>query len=171
MQTPCKELKPPPRWPPGLIYVRRMLYTSIPPTVLRHIKGVSPNDEQTLWAPVSIRQIEDRKHPAFGQMGLFAVKKIAPHTHIIDYFGEAHTDERPDSDYDISLLRMRIESSADDGNGGLSTDAVVSVGVRLDYEVISAQLKISIAMHCFLGLACAIWTFWLCADRCEPVRK
>ena len=173
MQTSRKELKPPPRWPPGLIYVRSMLYTSIPPTVLQHIKGASSNDQKTLLAPVSIRRIEDTEHPALGQMGLFAVKKIAPHTHIIDYLGEVHTDERPDSDHDISLFRTRIEieSSADDGNGGHSAEELVSVGVRLVYEVIGTPLTISIEMHCILVLACAIWTFWLCADRCEPVRK
>jgi hypothetical protein len=38
---------------------------------------------------------------------LFASKKIPPHTHIIDYVGEVHCDDRPDSDYDLSLYRSQ----------------------------------------------------------------
>jgi len=32
--------------------------------------------------------------------------------HIIDYFGEVHSDERPSSDYDISLLRLGSSDTA-----------------------------------------------------------
>lgn len=44
-------------------------------------------------------------HPARGQRGLFASRKIPPRTHIIDYVGEVHCDDRPHSDYDLSLYR------------------------------------------------------------------
>ena len=50
-----------------------------------------------------------------GQFGLFAAKKIPPRTHLLDYLGEVHCDDRPSSDYDLSLYR--------------APDGLVSVGV------------------------------------------
>lgn len=50
-----------------------------------------------------------------GQFGLFAAKKIPSRTHLLDYLGEVHCDDRPSSDYDLSLYR--------------SSDGLVSVGV------------------------------------------
>jgi SET domain-containing protein len=37
--------------------------------------------------------------------GLFACAKIAPNQYILPYCGEIHSDERSDSDYDLSLHR------------------------------------------------------------------
>ena len=54
---------------------------------------------------VVIQRISDPSHPANGQHGLFATKKIPPRTLILDYIGEVHCDERPESDYDLSLHR------------------------------------------------------------------
>ncbi|KAL1951794.1 hypothetical protein VTO73DRAFT_943 [Trametes versicolor] len=54
---------------------------------------------------VTIQLITETSHPACGQYGLFAAKKIPPHTLILDYIGEVHCDDRPDSDYDLSLYR------------------------------------------------------------------
>lgn len=59
-----------------------------------------------------IRRIADSLHPAYGQCGLFASKTIPPRTHIIDYFGEVHCDDRPTSDYDLSLHRFYDGTSA-----------------------------------------------------------
>jgi hypothetical protein len=42
---------------------------------------------------------------AAGQFGLFAAKKVPPRTHLLDYLGEVHCDDRPLSDYDLSLYR------------------------------------------------------------------
>lgn len=53
---------------------------------------------------VVIRLITSASHPAHGQRGLFAARKIPPRTHILDYIGEIHCDDR-DSDYDLSLYR------------------------------------------------------------------
>lgn len=61
--------------------------------------------------PVVIRQITKDGHPAKGQFGLFALKKIPPRCHIIDYLGELHCDDRPASDYDLSLLRLQDGTS------------------------------------------------------------
>ncbi|KAI0786084.1 hypothetical protein C8Q75DRAFT_688080, partial [Abortiporus biennis] len=54
---------------------------------------------------VSIKVITEPNHPASGQRGLFASKKIDANTLILDYIGEVHCDDRPDSDYDLSLYR------------------------------------------------------------------
>lgn len=54
-----------------------------------------------------VRRISEENHPAYGQYGLFAAKKIPPKTHILDYVGEVHCDERPQSDYDLSLYRSQ----------------------------------------------------------------
>lgn len=50
-----------------------------------------------------------------GQLGLFAAKKIPPRTYLLDYLGQVHCDDRPSSDYDLSLYR--------------TPDGLVSVGV------------------------------------------
>lgn len=57
-----------------------------------------------------IRPIVDPSHPAYGQRGLFAARKIPARTLIVEYIGEVHSDERPTSDYDISLYRFPRES-------------------------------------------------------------
>lgn len=43
------------------------------------------------------------------------MKKIPPRTYLLDYLGEVHCDDRPSSDYDLSLYR--------------TPDGLVSVGV------------------------------------------
>jgi SET domain-containing protein len=53
-----------------------------------------------------------------GQYGLFAAKKIPPKTHIIDYLGELHCDDR-DTNYDLSLYR-----SQDGANVGIDASTM-----------------------------------------------
>jgi len=74
------------------------------------IQGVAPLSsgiESNHPSLVVVRPVIASSHPAHGQRGLFASKKIPPHTHIIDYVGEVHCDDRPDSDYDLSLYRSQ----------------------------------------------------------------
>ena len=116
----------PSRWPSDLRYLQTMTYSqSIPEDVLQFIKGsahvMQPVDNVTLDAPVVIRRIENPAHPAHGQMGLFAHKKIPSRTFIMDYIGEAHSDERADSDYDVCLYRAQVE------------DGFVNIGVRMQF--------------------------------------
>lgn len=100
----------PQRWPANVQYIDALTYHSSVPAVLRsdinpssrkigRSGGVSPRP------PVVIRPIVEASHPAFGQFGLFATKKIPPRTHILDYIGEVHCEDRPASDYDLSLYR------------------------------------------------------------------
>ena len=111
----------PSRWPSDVEYLRAISYpSSLPPAVVQHIKGNCTAVLSSTKPYVIIRPIESSTHPANGQMGLFAAKKIPPRTHIIDYFGEVHIDERLNSDYDLSLYRTH-------GNDG----TVINVGVSL----------------------------------------
>ncbi|KAL0950814.1 hypothetical protein HGRIS_007578 [Hohenbuehelia grisea] len=102
----------PRHWPDNVLYIQDCPYhRSVPkhardfvlgtPTIKRSRQGQSGR------ANVIIRAITSPEHPAFGQYGLFAARKISPDTHIIDYVGEIHCEERPDSDYDISLHRYQ----------------------------------------------------------------
>ncbi|KAL5535225.1 hypothetical protein ACEPAF_3319 [Sanghuangporus sanghuang] len=96
----------PSRWPSDVGYLRTMSYPpSLPLDVVRYIKGNRPAVPSSTKHHIAIRRIDTSAHPAHGQMGLFATKKIPPRTHIVDYFGELHTDDRPSSDYDLSLYR------------------------------------------------------------------
>ncbi|TFK57494.1 hypothetical protein OE88DRAFT_1651236 [Heliocybe sulcata] len=109
----------PSNWVLNVVYIPQQCYhSSVPADVLAHIRGAVQKtgklDGRT--SLVSIRTITEPSHPAFGQCGLFAAKKIPPRTHIIDYSGEVHADERQ-SDYDLSLYRSQ------DGNVNIGIDA------------------------------------------------
>ena len=84
-------------------------HSSVPPStrsLLTH--GVSaPPPTHSVNPLVRIKLVSDPGHPACGQYGLFAYKKIPPRSHIIDYIGEVHCQERFDSDYDLSLYRSQ----------------------------------------------------------------
>jgi hypothetical protein len=102
----------PPHWPLHIRYLRHSQYhSSVPPEISCLIAGGSNRrDNPALNQPsrraVTIRTISSLSHPAYGQRGLFAAKKIPPRTWIIDYVGEVHCDDR-NSDYDISLYRSQ----------------------------------------------------------------
>ena len=96
---------------------------SIPSNILAIIRGAQkPTSAASAYSPpVTIRHIDDKSHPANGQMGLFASKKIQPNSHIIDYMGEVHSDDRPESDYDLSLYR------SPDGSVSIGVSSVVTL--------------------------------------------
>ncbi|KAI0094557.1 hypothetical protein BDY19DRAFT_1080197 [Irpex rosettiformis] len=107
----------PPRWPSEILYTNTQKYHS---SVTEDVRLQLRNSAQQLAksqrssgvrreqrSPVIIMRIKDEHHPANGQCGLFAAKKLPPRSHIIDYVGEVHCDERVESDYDLSLLRMQ----------------------------------------------------------------
>ena len=68
-------------------------------TALRTVNGPSPN--------VTIRAINDSRHPANGQYGLFASKHLAPDSFVLFYIGHVHGEQDSDmtSDYDLALHR------------------------------------------------------------------
>ncbi|KAF9452545.1 hypothetical protein P691DRAFT_756287 [Macrolepiota fuliginosa MF-IS2] len=104
------QAKPPAHWPKEIHYLRSyQFHHSVTPTIHGFVKGNSsivgqlPNTYRNC---VVIRPITDPTHPAHGQYGLFATSHIQPQTRILDYIGEVHCDDRPESDYDLSLYRF-----------------------------------------------------------------
>jgi hypothetical protein len=82
-------------------------HPSVPSHIRAQVQGVQSRTNQKHGScNVRIRYISDASHPAVGQYGLFAANKIPPRTHIIDYTGEIHCDDRA-SDYDLSLYRSQ----------------------------------------------------------------
>ncbi|TBU34967.1 hypothetical protein BD309DRAFT_60005 [Dichomitus squalens] len=107
---PHSNSKRPPRWPDHLQYLSEPRYHSSVPSAVRaiicpHSAGHAQPPVHAHKPPVAIQFISDPSHPAHGQFGLFATKKMPPRTLILDYIGEVHCDDRPDSDYDLSLFR------------------------------------------------------------------
>lgn len=98
----------PSSWPTNVQYSDSLCYhSSVTPEILSLIQGSPQRADKNTRSSVLIRCISDKSHPACGQYGLFAAKKIHPKTHILDYMGEVHCDERPQSDYDLSLYRSQ----------------------------------------------------------------
>lgn len=118
-QVGSRSASHPSRWPDSVEYTTIYRYAcSISSEALSHIQGNGSRDSSHGTATpllATIRVIDNPLHPAFGQRGLFAAKKIPPRVHILDYLGEVHDDERPESDYDLSLYR--------------SQDGTINVGV------------------------------------------
>jgi hypothetical protein len=103
----------PKNWPTHVQYLTvPCFHSSISSDALLFLRGYSKGTS-LLPAPPSlgvVRPIVDPSHPAHGQRGLFAARKIPVRTLIVEYIGEVHSDERPTSDYDISLYRFPGES-------------------------------------------------------------
>ncbi|KDR84821.1 hypothetical protein GALMADRAFT_233228 [Galerina marginata CBS 339.88] len=100
-------------WPRHLQYLTSSHYhSSVPPAIVTQILGSSSQANKDLLSnsnrrpKVVIQAISSDSHPAKGQFGLFAAQKIPPNSHIVNYIGEIHVDDRPDSDYDLCLLRL-----------------------------------------------------------------
>jgi len=113
---------PPAHWPKNIIYTNALHYhSSVEPSTRSYIRGNSNSKRnlKTHRVLVAVRPISSPSHPAAGQYGLFAARKLPPRTHILDYTGEVHCDQRPDSDYDLSLFR-----SQDGVNVGVDASAM-----------------------------------------------
>ncbi len=109
-KRPLQSSRRPPRWPAHLEYLEEPRYHSSVPKHIRELVLPAPTSHTPAQthpqkAPVAIHPISDPSHPARGQYGLFATKKIPPRTLLVDYIGEVHCDDRPGSDYDLSLYR------------------------------------------------------------------
>nr|GAT49714.1 predicted protein [Mycena chlorophos] len=99
---------PPPNWPSTLHYLSQYRFDKSVDTSTRNfiINGTpDPNYARSKQVKVLIQKITQDNHPAKGQFGLFASRKIPPRQRILDYIGEVHCDERPHSDYDLNLHR------------------------------------------------------------------
>jgi len=133
---------PPSHWPPEIHYISTCSYhssvsQSTRDTFLTQRDAAKSKAAIAFSGPtsVAIRRISESTHPACGQFGLFAAKKIKPNNHIVDYIGEIHCDER-ESDYDLSLFRSA------DLNVGIDASKMGNEGRFVnDYRGIPGQDK------------------------------
>jgi len=95
-------------WPADVVHISASIYhSSVPKEIISQLRR-SKRSEGVVPCPlVRIRRIDEAGHPAKGQSGLFATKKIPPNTFILFYLGEVHADVREASDYDLSLFRTQ----------------------------------------------------------------
>jgi len=78
---------------------------------------------------IKITIIDDEKHPARGQRGLFATEDLPPDSFICQYLGHVHTnsmsDTDPNSDYDLNLDRemgLSVDSAHAGNEGRFAND-------------------------------------------------
>ena len=108
MTSNPKSRKPPPHWPADVVFIdRHRFHSSVPKELVSLIRGSVPRTPANARNLAVIRTITSPSHPAYRQRGLFAFKKIPPRTCIVEYIGEIHCDDRPNSDYDLSLHRTQ----------------------------------------------------------------
>ncbi|KAJ7596689.1 SET domain protein [Mycena floridula] len=154
MDKTSRPARKPKHWPPGVQYLlSSILHRSVSRETRDFIVGTSSAPVHCSQPPVAIRAISDSSHPAFRQYGLFAAKKIAAKSHIIDYIGEIHSDERPSSDYDLSLWRSETVNVGIDaaimGNEARFTNDYRGIGekpnaVFKDSRTANGELRIAI---------------------------
>lgn len=131
----------PSNWPTDVKYTTRNIYSKgIPSHVLTQITGkataILANSNTKVPAQtakyvanvagVKIKIVTEKSHPACGQRGLFAAKKLKPGSHVLDYMGFVHTDKESNSnsDYDIALGRYELEA-----DGSSDTKKYVEIAI------------------------------------------
>lgn len=131
------DASPPPHWPAQITFLTRSrLSPSIPKTHLSYILSpkFTPPAPASSYSNVKIKPITDLKHPAYGQNGLYATKKIKPREKILPYLGVIHAriegekSVHDESDYDLSLLRVSVPLS----HGGDSEDSFDTIDIGID---------------------------------------
>ncbi|KZP15466.1 hypothetical protein FIBSPDRAFT_867210 [Athelia psychrophila] len=130
---------PPQHWPAQITFLTRSrLSASIPNSHIPYI--LSPKSAPPVpissYSHVKIKPITDPKHPANGQNGLYATKKIKPRELIVPYLGMIHAriegekTIHDESDYDLSLLRISIPSSSLEGDSEDSSGfTIIDIGI------------------------------------------
>ena len=95
-------------WPADIVHISANMYhSSVLQETISLLRGSKPSKSVPPCPLVRIRRIDEAGHPAKGQSGLFATKKILPNTFILFYLGEVHADAREASNYDLSLFRTQ----------------------------------------------------------------
>jgi hypothetical protein len=107
-QTTTVSKSKPKGWPADVVHISASTYhSSVPKEIFSQLRGSKPSKGVLPCPLVRIRRIDEAGHPAKGQSGLFAAKKVPPNTFILFYLGEVHADAREASDYDLSLFRTQ----------------------------------------------------------------
>ena len=158
---------PPQHWPDHIIYLTKSrLAPSFPSDLLPLLYCPSPSPSRFIPravahpAHVTIKPIKTPGHPANGQYGLFAKRRIGPCELIIPYLGVIHHSlvqaepdatstadqaEEDESDYDLSLVRLSAYDTANPRPGyhiSIGVDAAKAGNAARfvnDYRGIAAQ--------------------------------
>ncbi|KAK4687849.1 hypothetical protein P7C73_g2266, partial [Tremellales sp. Uapishka_1] len=123
----AQQADPPSGWPNSVVYLTKPVLSASFDRALLPLLSDSDRfcPHPVLFPPtLQIKRIALPSHPANGQNGLFAKKKLAGSELLIPYLGVIHfslqtedgsvgKDEHSNSDYDLSLLRL---SSSDARN-------------------------------------------------------
>ncbi|QIW94907.1 hypothetical protein AMS68_000425 [Peltaster fructicola] len=152
---------PPENWPPDITYLTDHTYSDAV-TAEQRTALSRPAPESDQWTKISREQInetldrvkiiiiDDEKHPAYRQRGLFAKSKLDPDAFITLYLGHVHTnslvDTDPHSDYDLAL----------DRDIGLSVDAAKSGNIARfanDYRCVAERPNAEFR-DCFIKVPC-----------------
>ncbi|TPX64526.1 hypothetical protein SpCBS45565_g05808 [Spizellomyces sp. 'palustris'] len=109
----------PPNWPRSLLYLTHNVWAPDIPAVqrtpyLHHTVSEAAEDDgipvkkvkvHTGPCPdVEIRAITEKSHPAFGQNGLYAKKRISPFSFLLDYRGTIQCSSNVSLQSDYTLL-------------------------------------------------------------------
>lgn len=79
---------PPTHWPKDLVYLQdSKFHTSVSESAKVFVQPSKPKQRPGSGGNVRIRPITASEHPALGQFGLFAARKIPPNTRLVDYIG------------------------------------------------------------------------------------
>ena len=138
----------PSHWPRDVVYLSRSQYAPGFPASILHQMRLNPDtslesqvksghkgERTSKKSSVAIRKISSPSHPAYSQNGLFVTCHIPPHTLILHYTGEIHVDERPSSDYDLTLFKARKTPSS-----SLSTKGDAQPEDAVQYEFVNVGI-------------------------------
>jgi hypothetical protein len=107
-------------WPTGVAYLSRNAYDArVPKEVVKlHRSNRQPptaEERPGSCANVRIGRLKDTRHPAFGQHGLFAARKLASGTHVCDYRGVVTLleHESATSDYTLAFVESDVRLTLD----------------------------------------------------------
>ncbi|GAB5357918.1 hypothetical protein AAMO2058_000415400 [Amorphochlora amoebiformis] len=94
-------------WPSEVEFISDMDWRQVHSEVAMGVRPTQNNPKRPSKV-VRIKTIEDPKHPAYKQRGLFANQTIKPNTRIIDYVGvvRATCEESKTSDYIIQFTNQ-----------------------------------------------------------------
>ncbi|KAF8807247.1 hypothetical protein BYT27DRAFT_7189343 [Phlegmacium glaucopus] len=147
----------PTNWPRHVRFIDSTCYhASVSPAIKQQIQALpsTAKSSNSKRPKVVIRPISNQSHPAYGQFGLFAGQRIAAKSQIIDYIGEVHCDDRPNSDYDLSLCRLPegvsigVDASAMGNPARFVNDfrgiAIKPNALFIDTRTASGEIRISI---------------------------
>ena len=121
-------------WVEGCAYLAENVWDKrVPRDVLARFKPATrlpaPSAKEARSVKVRAGRICDAAHPAFGQCGLFAARKLAPGEHVCDYRGVVTLSEHEDkaSDYTLAFveegaLRLTLDAARAGNEGRFIND-------------------------------------------------